>query len=160
MALEQHQVALLAHLVNEIGFELAQSAVNGVGFHDNGIVSNRLEQVEESVVAVSDAALVIKFVKAVFMLEMNGIGIQFFNLFSHRFPPITTGHVDNGENTVTCAVGMTDHQDFAVWVGFLDKFARLFAEGADTAQPGRIGTDHDNRLIGHERLPPDDFRFL
>jgi hypothetical protein len=157
VAFKQHHMAALGELVNKIGFKIGQSSMHGVGFHNEREVTDGFQKIEETVVAVADAACIPIFVKAVFVFDMDGIRVQFFDFFSYRFPPVDPLHIDDRKHAASLAVKMTDNQNFPIRVGFLNKLARLFAKGGDSAQSGRIRTDHDDGLIGHGRQPPLNF---
>ena len=120
---------------------------------DNREIVDRVDQVEETFVAVAMATGVVVLVKPVLMLDMDRVGLELPNLGGDDAPPVAALHVDQREHAVTLAVGVADDEDVTFRMAFLDELPGLFAERGDPAEPGRVRANHYYRGRHSDSLP-------
>jgi hypothetical protein len=145
VALEQDDIGALAHLEDEVRLEVGQAPVDGVRLDDRRDVVDRVEQVEEALVAVAVAPFIVVLVQAVLVLDVDGEGLDLVDLVGHRAPPPSIGDIDDGQDAVPSAVGVADDQHVAIGVPLLNEFPGFLAESTDSAQTRRVTTDHHYR---------------
>jgi hypothetical protein len=88
-------------------------------------------------------------IKAVFMLYMDRVGVQFFDKVGHGFPPGALGHIDDRMYAVARAVGVGNDEDLPLRELLHYEFTGLFGESAYTAETGRVTGDYYNGLCRH-----------
>jgi len=146
VALEQDHVGTLAHSVDEVGFRITQTPMHGMRLDNDRPLVNIVQQHQKARIAVADATIVVVFVEAVFVLDVNREGIELLDFLHHWLPPVPFAHVDDGKDAFSLSVRMANDQNVPPGVVLLDEFAGLFAKHCDAAQSGRITGNHDDRL--------------
>ena len=113
-------------------------------FYHGWHVADGVQEVEQTVVAVSLTPLVNVLVQPILVLDMNNVGLKLVDLVRNGPPPASFGKVYQRHHPFASAVRMADDQNVPVGVMLADKLPRLFAKRAYSTESRGIATNHND----------------